>query len=168
MDEEPIMADASIEMDGAAPRRAEDLERMIAIDRAHTGRARLRFYEKRLLASELHPQDFIHVGVRHDGELVGFAFARLLRGEFGRGDTVAVLDVLGVDPGNQERGYGHVLMDSLVEAMRQRGVRLMQSQADWTAFELLKYFASTGFELAPRLVLERSIAGPLAEPTEEE
>jgi len=162
------MANASIEADGTTPPRAEDLERMIAIDRAHTGRARVRFFEKRLLATERHPQDFIHVAVRHDGELVGFAFARLLRGEFGRDDTVAVLDVLGVDPGSQERGYGHVLMDSLVDAMRRRGVRLMQSQADWTAFELLKYFASTGFELAPRLVLERSVAGPLAEPADEE
>jgi GNAT superfamily N-acetyltransferase len=162
------MADASIEAEGTTPPRAEDLERMIAIDRAHTGRARLRFYEKRLLASERHPQDFIHVGVRNDGELVGFAFARLLRGEFGRDDAVAVLDVLGVEPGSQERGYGHALMDSLVDGMRQRGVRLMQSQADWTAFDLLKYFASTGFELAPRLVLERSVAGPLAEPADEE
>ena len=162
------MADASIVRDEASPPRAEDLERMIAIDRAHTGRARLRFYEKRLLALQLHPQDFIHVGVRHDGELVGFAFARLLRGEFGRDDAVAVLDVLGVDPGSQERGYGRVLMDSLVDAMRRRGVRLMQSQADWTAFELLKYFASTGFELAPRLVLERCVNGPLAEPIDEE
>jgi len=162
------MADASIEQDGAAPPREEDLERMIAIDRAHTGRARLRFYEKRLAASKIRPQDFIHVGVRHDGELVGFAFARLLRGEFGRDETVGVLDVLGVDRGSQERGYGHVLMGNLVDAMRQRGVRLMQSQADWTEFELLKFFASTGFELAPRLVLERSVAGPLAEPIDEE
>lgn len=162
------MADASIETDRATPPRREDLERIVAIDRAHTGRARLRFFEKRLLASERHPQDFIHVGVRHGGELVGFAFARLLRGEFGRDDAVAVLDVLGVDPGSRERGCGHALMNGLIDAMRRRGVRLMQSQADWTAFDLLKYFASTGFELAPRLVLERCVDGPLAEPADEE
>ena len=162
------MADASIEKDVTAPPRVEDLERMVAIDRAHTGRARLRFYEKRLLAAEIQPQEFIHVGVRHDGELVGFVLARLLRGEFGRDEAVAVLDVLGVDRGSRERGYGHVLMDGLIDAMRRRGVRLVQSQADWTAFELLKFFASTGFGLAPRLVLERSVTVPLAEPIDEE
>jgi hypothetical protein len=52
--------------------------------------------------------------------------------------------------------------------MRQRGVKLMQSQADWTAFELLKFFASTGFRLAPRLVLERSVAEPLDEPASDQ
>jgi GNAT superfamily N-acetyltransferase len=162
------MVDASIETDQASAAHANDLERMIEIDRAYTGEARRRFYEKRVRASELHPQDYVHVGVRHDGQLVGFAFARLLHGEFGRNDAVAVLDVLGVDPGHRERGQGHELMDRLIVAMRQRGVTLMQSQADWTAFELLKFFASTGFRLAPRLVLERSVAAPLDEPADEE
>jgi len=162
------MTDASIGTDGASPPRADDLERMVAIDWAHTGQSRLRFFEKRLRAAELHPRDFVHVGVRHKGALVGFAFARLLHGEFGRDDTVAVLDVLGVEPGSQDLGFGHALMDSLVDAMRQRGVRLMQSQAEWTAFDLLKYFASTGFRLAPRLVLERSVAVPLDEPDDDE
>jgi N-acetylglutamate synthase-like GNAT family acetyltransferase len=162
------MADASIETGGPTASRAVDLERMIAIDRAHSGTARRRFYEKRFRAAELHPQDYIHVEVRCDGELTGFALARLLQGEFGRDDAVAILDVIGVEPGSQEHGYGHELMARLVAALRQQGVRLVQSQAHWTAFDLLKFFASTGFELAPRLVLERFVSRPLEEPNEDE
>ncbi len=152
---------------GVRPLRAEDLERTIAIDQAHTGRSRRRFFEKRLEAAKRHPVDFIHVGIERSGRLAGFAFARLQHGEFGRDETIASLDLVGVDPDSQDRGYGHALMDGLARVMRAKGVRQVHSQADWTNHGLLKYFDSTGFELAPRLVLERTVSQPLAEPTDE-
>jgi GNAT superfamily N-acetyltransferase len=147
--------------------RPDDLERTIAIDQAHTGRARRRFFEKRLEAARKHPEDFIHVGAIHDGALVGFAFARVRQGEFGRDEPIAALDLLGVDRASQEHGYGHVLLQALAQAMREKGVRLLQSQADWTEHGLLKFFDSTQFKLAPRLVLERSVTEPIMEPAEE-
>jgi ribosomal protein S18 acetylase RimI-like enzyme len=149
------------------PLQADDLERMIAIDQAHTGRARRRFFEKRFESAKTHPQDFVHVGVSRDGTLVGFAFARILHGEFGRAEPTAALDLVGVDPTSQGHGCGHALMDGLADAMRARGVRQLHSQADWTNHGLLKFFDSTKFILAPRLVLERAVAEPLAEPAEE-
>jgi ribosomal protein S18 acetylase RimI-like enzyme len=149
------------------PLRADDLDRMIAIDQAHTGRQRRRFFEKRFEAAKAHPQDFVHVGVSRNGTLVGFAFARVLHGEFGRDEPAAALDLVGVDPATQDHGYGHALFDGLTDAMRAAGVRRLHSQADWTNHALLKFFDSTGFELAPRLVLERSVAAPLAEPAED-
>ena len=54
------------------PLRASDLERMIAIDEAHTGHTRRRFFEKRLDAAEREAQDFIHIGMERDGKLTGF------------------------------------------------------------------------------------------------
>jgi len=51
--------------------RPDDLERTIAIDQAHTGRPRRRFFQKRLDTARSHPEDFIHVGVTRDGVLVG-------------------------------------------------------------------------------------------------
>lgn len=149
------------------PLQATDLERMIAIDQAHSGRARRRFFEKRFESAKAHPQDFVHVGISRNGTLVGFAFARILHGEFGREEPTAALDLVGVDPASQGHGCGHALMDGLADAMRGRGVRLLHSQADWTNHGLLKFFDSTGFELAPRLVLERSVAVPLAESPED-
>ena len=150
------------------PLLSTDLERVIAIDSAHVGEPRRRFFEKRLAHAEQHREDFVHVGVTRAGVLVGFAFARILRGEFGREQAIATLDAFGVERSNQDRGVGRALMNGLTEVMRRKGVQSLQSQADWTNHALLRFFDASGFGLAPRLVLERSVLTPLAEPVEDE
>ena len=147
--------------------RPSDLDRVIAIDSGHVGRPRRRFFEKRLAHAKQHPEDFVHVGVTRNDTLVGFAFARVLRGEFGRDQAIATLDAVGVERGSRERGVGHALMDGLTKVMREKNVQSLQSQADWTNHALLRFFDATGLGLAPRLVLERSVY-PLAEPVGDE
>ena len=146
---------------------ASDLERVVAIDRAHTGHSRRRFFEKRFAAAEVHPDDFVQIGLMRGGSLRGFAIARLLRGEFGHKDIVAVLDVVGVELESQDRGVGQSLIEHLIEIMRQRGVRSLHSQAGWASHHLLRFFDASGFQLSPRIVLERSVTEPLVEPVEE-
>lgn len=163
------MSNAAAKPDNSVrPLRPGDLERVIAIDSGHVGEPRRRFFEKRLAHAKQHPEDFVHVGVVCDGALVGFAFARIQRGEFGREQALATLDAVGVERNSQERGVGHALMDGLTQVMRQKGVQSLQSQADWTNHPLLRFFDASGFGLAPRLVLERSVLTPLAEPIEDE
>jgi predicted N-acetyltransferase YhbS len=146
------------------PLRPADLERVIAIDSDSVGEPRRRFFEKRLTHAKEHPEDFVQVGVACDGALVGFAFARILRGEFGREQAIATLDAVGVTISSRERGVGHALMDGITEALRQKGAQSLQSQAEWTNHALLRFFDASGFGLAPRLVLERSVLTPLPEP----
>ena len=110
------------------PLRPIDLERIIAIDSAHVGEPRRRFFEKRLALAEQHPEDFVHVGVTRDGMLVGFAFARILRGEFGRDPATATLDALGVERSSQDRGVGYALMNGLSDVLRRKKVQSLQSQ----------------------------------------
>jgi len=150
------------------PLRPADLERVIAIDSGHVGEPRRRFFEKRLTHAQQHPEDFVYVGVARKGALVGFAFARILRGEFGRQQAIATLDAFGVEHDSQDRGVGHALMAGLTKVMREKGVQSLQSQADWTSHALLRFFDVCGFRLAPRLVLERSVLTPLAELPEDE
>ena len=150
------------------PLSRTDLERVIAIDSGHVGEPRRRFFEKRLAHAKQHPEDFVHVGVVRNGALVGFAFARILHGEFGREQAIATLDAVGVEHDSQARGVGRALMDGLTKIMRQKGVRLLQSQAEWTNHALMRFFDACGFGLAPRLVLARSVLTPLAEPIENE
>ena len=150
------------------PLRAADLERVIAIDSAHVGEPRRRFFEKRLAHAKQHPEDIVHVGVVRKDTLAGFAFARIQREEFGRAQAIATLDAVGVEQDSREHGVGHALMDGLTKVMRQKGVQSLQSLADWTNHGLLRFFESSGFRLAPRLVLERSVLTPLAEPLEDE
>ena len=149
------------------PLRADDVERVIAIDRAYSGQSRRRFFEKRFAAAKAQPEDFIHVGVVQDGALRGYAIARVLRGEFGHKQAVAVLDAIGVDAESRERGVGQALMTELDAIMVRRNVHALQSQAEWTNLDLLRFFAAAGFQLASRLTLQRPVATPLDEPSEQ-
>ncbi len=144
-----------------------DLERVIAIDRTSSGAARRRFFEKRFAAAKARPDDFVHIGIHSGDVLQGFAIARILRGEFGRDDAVAVLDAIGVAPTSQDRGIGQALMQELTEMLRRIGVRSLQSQANWTSHRLLQFFDSSGFTLAPRFALERLVVEPMAEASEQ-
>jgi predicted N-acetyltransferase YhbS len=151
---------------GVRALRADDLERVISIDEAHTGRSRRRFFVKRLRAAEQAADDFVHLGVDAGGTLAGFALVRVLRGEFGRDQPVAVLDVIDVDRSQQERGCGRRLLEGLAAQLRQRGVNRLYTEAEWTNHALLKFFAASGFELARRVILERRVAEPLVEAVE--
>ena len=163
------MSNAAASTDnGVRPLNPTDLERVIAIDSGHVGEPRRRFFEKRLAHAKQHPEDFVHVGVIRNDLLVGFAFARILRGEFGREQAIATLDAVGVERDSREHGVGHALIDGVTEVMRKKGVHSLQSQADWTNHALLRFFDASGFGLAPRLMLERSVLTPLAEPDENE
>jgi GNAT superfamily N-acetyltransferase len=144
-----------------------DLERVIAIDRTSSGAARRRFFEKRFAAAKTRPDDFVHIGIHGGGVLRGFASARILRGEFGRDDAVAVLDAIGVAPTSQNRGVGQALMQELTEMLRRAGVRSLQSQADWTSHRLLQFIDGSGLAQAPRLALERPVVEPLEEASEQ-
>ena len=148
--------------------RPTDLEQVIAIDSQQYGEPRRAFFEKRLAQAKAHQGEYIQVGLDRNGRLLGFAFARILRGEFGREQAVATLDAIGVMAAIREQGVGHELMDGLTKALRQEGVRSVQSQASWTNHALLRFFDSCGFSLAPRLVLERSILIPLTEPLDDD
>jgi len=151
----------------ARPLSENDVERVIAIDRAHSGHARRRFFEKRFAAARARPDDYIQIGAVWGGSLRGFAIARILRGEFGHEQPVAVLDAIGVEAHSQELGIGEALMHELREAMRRNGVRSLQSQADWTSHSLLRFFETSGFKLAPRMALERSVSKTMDETSEE-
>ena len=153
--------------DRVRPLGGGDVERVIAIDCSYSGYSRRHFFEKRFAAAAAHPDDFIHLGAVCGGSLRGFAIARVLRGEFGHAHTVAVLDSIGVEPGSRERGFAQALMDELSRIMRRRGVRSLQSQADWTNHDLVRFFEAAGFELAPRLVLQRRVGELLIETSDE-
>jgi len=163
-----VMSEAATTFDnGIRALNEGDLERVIAIDRAHSGRSRRHFFAKRFAAAAAHADEFIQIGVMQGGALRGFATARVFSGEFGREPTIAMLDAIGVEVEVQEHGVGRSLMDGLIEAMRRAGVDTLQSQAEWTNHPLMRFFDACGFKLAHRVVLERSVTEPLAEPSDD-
>jgi ribosomal protein S18 acetylase RimI-like enzyme len=144
-----------------------DLEQVIAIDKVNTGQSRRHFFEKRFAAAKARPGDFVQVGVVADNTLRGFAIARILRGEFGQKDAIAVVDALGVERESRDQGLGHHLMNGLVESARRQGAHSVQSLVDWNSPDLLRFFNATNFKLAPRLALECAMTELRVEADEE-
>ena len=149
------------------PLRAADFERMVEIDKAITDRGRRGFYEKRFSASSSNPQDFVGLAAERDGKVLGFVLAHLLSGEFGVTAPVGVLDAIGVDPAARGFCVGQRLLGGLEQTLTDRGVTEVRTEANWTEHSLVSFFATAGFRLAPRLVLDRSIGTPIEEEGED-
>ncbi|MCF6233389.1 MAG: GNAT family N-acetyltransferase [Rhodobacteraceae bacterium] len=153
------------------PLTPRDLEAVIAIDTANTGASRRGYFEKRLGTATRRPKEHVYVGVLADGQLAGFALAKLERGEFGKPGASASLDAIGVSPEHGHKGFGQQLLQSVGDILADKGVATLACQVDWPGGAMLGFFASAGFELAPRLVLTRStapIAPQLAEGREDD
>lgn len=147
------------------PLTGDDLDAVVAIDKTLGGASRRGFFEKRLAAALEDPGDFVYVGLRAADGLVGYAFARLVAGEFGKPGARAGLDIIGVDPDRQGRSAGRRLLEGVEEILRHKGVGELTSQVDWSNSALLGFFGRSGFTLAPRIVLTRSTARPIDQPT---
>ncbi|MDX1595060.1 MAG: GNAT family N-acetyltransferase [Gammaproteobacteria bacterium] len=137
------------------PLGLDDLDRVVTLDRGITDISRRGFFDKRLRAQERNPDAFVSMGAFSGDDLVGITLAYLLDGEFGATATVAVLDAVAVAPEHRSAGIGQQLMEAVCEQARAQGAVEMQTQVGWDETGMYGYFAAAGFELAPRLVLER-------------
>lgn len=135
-----------------------DLEQVIALDRDYSARSRRGYFEKRMEAMRQEPQAFIGLVADDGARVVGFVLARVLEGEFGGEESVAVLDALAVASDAQRRGLGGDLLQALISEVRSRGGRALRTQVHWSQSDILRFFQSAGLSLAPRWVLERSTA----------
>jgi len=134
----------------------ETLESVVALDGTTHGSPRPDFFVKRFQAQKKHPHAFVSTGAFEADELVGFACCHLLQGEFGGDRLIAVLDALSVKRSSQGLGIGHDLIRQVSNEIRSRGGRELNTQAGWNEQELLGFFTSAGFSLAPRMILQRS------------
>lgn len=137
-----------------------DLERVVAVDGAAAGRTRRGFYSKRFGALARDPAAEVALAAEREGQVVGFAFAHLLDGEFGGVAPVGVLDALAVEEAARSGGVARALLEALEAELRRRGVRELRTQAEWTQHGLASFFSAAGFKLSPRLVLEREVDKP--------
>jgi len=138
------------------PLSAADLEAVIAIDKANGGVSRRGYFEKRLSAATDRPRDYVYVGLHSDGQLAGYAFAKMVNGEFGKPGAGASLDAIGVSPGQTGKRFGRQLLSAVEDVLKNKGVTTLSSQVDWSSGTILGFFGGAGFELAPRMVLTRT------------
>ncbi len=152
------------------PLGPDDFEAVVALDSANTGQSRRGFFEKRLKAALDQPRDYVYFGLHDGGRLIGFVLASLIEGEFGQPGRRGLLDVIGVAPGHQSRGAGRDLLAAVRDVLRHKGAIAIETQVDWSDRRLLGFFGNAGFDLAPRMILGRSMADPLlqASPDDED
>ncbi len=91
------------------------------------------------------------------GEPVGFIMAKVDFGDYGRAETNAVIDTVGVDPGFAGKGIGHALLSQLMVNLSGLQVETLETQVARENFDLLGFLYSCGFEPSQRLVFAREV-----------
>jgi ribosomal protein S18 acetylase RimI-like enzyme len=143
--------------------RKEDLEAVVAIDAAATGRRRPSYFA-RMMERALEQSDVqISLVAELEGRVVGFVVATVFYGEFGVTEPSATLDAIGVDVELRRRHVGEALVRQLRLNLGGLGITALRTEVPWDDFDLLAFFRRQGFAPAGRLCLERAIDPALPE-----
>lgn len=137
--------------------RPADLQAVIALDAKNTGRRREEYFKIKLEQNLAETGVKVSLAAEVDGIFCGFLLARVLYGEFGVPEPVAVLDTLDVNPDFRGRGVGRALLEQLSVNLTGLRVGTVRTEVGWDEFDLLGFFHHEGFRPAERLCLERKV-----------
>lgn len=137
----------------------DDLAQVVAIDAAIEGRSRRGYVERRLAAAQRDPALHAQFAAVDGRGLAGHLLARVLEGEFGRGERSLRLELVGVRPDARRHGAGTRLFDALVHWARRHAVHDVRTQAPWNDAAMLRWLDRNGFRLAPALVVDCAVGG---------
>ena len=157
---EPTTAEPGIlETDDVLVRslKEADLEALIEIDAAESGRRRPMYLE-RMLEHAVRKAEFqASLAAEMDGRTVGFVFATLFYGEYGLTEPSASIDAIGVLPEFRGRRVARALMRQLLLNLAALRIQRVRTEVPWNDFDLLGFFERHGFAPAARLCLEREL-----------
>ena len=134
-----------------------DLLALVAIDRRITGRDRSKYFQRKLADALTESDVRVSLVADLDSVPVGFIMARVDLGEFGRVETTAIIDTIGVDPNYQNRGVGHALISQLLTNLGTLRVEKVRTEVDWQDHDLLAYLGRNGFRPSQQLCFNRSL-----------
>lgn len=137
--------------------REHDLDDIVAIDAKLTGRDRRAYFEAKLREVMSETGVRISLVAEVDGQVAGYIMARVDYGEFGRAESAAVIDTIGVDPGLGHRGVGTALLSQLLANLDVLHVERVRTRVTWNNFPLLGFLGRNGFAPAQQLVLSKPI-----------
>ena len=139
--------------------RENDLDVVVRIDAASSGRSRPEFFRLMLERSINQTGMQISLAAEMDERVVGFVIGSLYYGEFGILEPSASIDAISVRPDFRGKGVGQALMRQLRTQLEALGVSAIRTEVSWNDFTLLAFFASEGFRPAERLCLEKKLDG---------
>ncbi|HUP61628.1 MAG TPA: GNAT family N-acetyltransferase [Thermoanaerobaculia bacterium] len=152
-----IVDEPGVEIIAIRTMSERDLDAVVRIDAAATGRARPRYFE--LMLQRALKMGGLHISLvaESDGRVAGFVIGSLFYGEYGMTEPTASIDAIGVEPASRRHRIAHALLLQLHRNVAALGVTTIRTEVEWSDFELLAFFRSEQFAPAPRLCLERSI-----------
>jgi len=133
---------------------AQDLDSVVALDAANSGRSRRFYFERRLKAALAQRKLHVQFAAEQGGKLVGFVMARELLGQFGRTEPSLRLEAMGVTPGEQGHGIGTALLSKLASEAKRMGVPVIRTDASWRNHAIMQFLDHAGFELAGNLIVD--------------
>lgn len=134
-----------------------DLRALVSIDRRITGRDRAAYFQRKLADALTESDVRVSLVAELDRVPVGFIMARVDLGEFGRVETTAVIDTLGVDPDYQNRGVGRALVSQLLSNLNTLRVETVRTEVDWQDRDLLGYLDRSGFRPSQQLCFDQPL-----------
>ncbi len=137
--------------------RESDLQPLVRIDAASTGRARQEYF--RVLIDRAKRQSTLQMSLAAevDGRVVGFVIASLYFGQYGIAEPTSSIEAIGVDASARRQRIAHALVRQLFSNLLAIGVTTVRTEVAWTEFDLLGFFRSEGFGPAARLCLEKKL-----------
>ncbi len=139
--------------------RSSDLQRLLRMDEAITGRKRVAWFERRLKLALEETDIRISLGAEKEGLLVGALMGAVHFGEFGVLEPVAVLDTVLVDPEFGRSGIATEMFAQFVQSLRALRIARVRTEVDWNDQDLVAFFGKAGFRPVARLVLECACRG---------
>jgi N-acetylglutamate synthase-like GNAT family acetyltransferase len=135
----------------------KDLPAVIRIDRKLSGQDRSAYYRSKF--QEMLVESGIRVSLVAERKDLpaGFIMARVDYGEFGKPSPTAIIDTLGVHPGEKGTGVGQALLAQLLINLATLQVESLRSQVQWSQPELHGFLQHCGFTPSQRLVLCKDI-----------
>jgi len=131
-----------------------DLEAVVKIDAAASGRRRPRYFELMLERAVKQAALQVSLAAEVDGNVVGFVIASLYYGEYGVTEPTASLDAIGVDPAYRGQHIGKALLRQLRLNLSALRVTTLRTEVSWDDFGLLAFLKKENFSPARRLCLE--------------
>ena len=134
--------------------REGDLNAIVAIDAAASGRRRPRYFEVMLQRAITQAGLQISLVAELDNRVVGFVIGSLYYGEYGVVEPSASIDAITVDPRSRGKNVGKALMRQLCLNLAALRITTLRTEVSWDHFDLLAFFRSQGFRPSSRLCLE--------------